>query len=208
VKAETQQAGAGRPAMRADARRNRALILEAAQAAFTEEGKLVPLDEIARRAGVGAGTVYRHFPSKEALFDAVFLNRIQKLADHANALADSGKAPANAFFEFLAHMVAEGRTKRDIVDAMSGAGIDVTAPTSPVSHDLRKAVRRLLESAQQAGEVRRDIGTNDIMALVAGVIIATQRQSGDDLLPERIFSVLTDGLRATGGAGQTARAVL
>lgn len=197
AEADPRQATPRRPAMRADARRNRTLILQAAQAAFTEEGKHVPLDEIARRAGVGPGTVYRHFASKEALFDAVFISRIQKLAEHARSLAGR-EDPERAFFDLLAHMVAESRNKRDLVDAMSGAGIDVTAPSSPASRELRDAVGALLERAQQAGAVRRDLRTTDIMALVAGIVIATQRQGGDPTMPNRIFSVLCDGLRATG----------
>lgn len=188
-----QQEQPARP-LRADARRNRALILQAAQEAFTEEGKLVPLDEIARRAGVGAGTVYRHFPSKEALFEAVFLLRIENLAARARAMV-SDTDPEQAFFDFLAHMVAEGWAKRDLVDAMSGAGIDVTAPTSPASHELRSAIGELLARAQAAGAVRADIGTADIMALVAGMIIATQRQGDNPVLQDRLFSVFCDGLR-------------
>lgn len=181
--------------MRADARRNRTLILQAAQEAFTEEGKLVPLDEIARRAGVGAGTVYRHFPSKESLFEAVFLARLENLAARARAMVTDDDAE-RAFFDFLAHMVAEGWAKRDLVDAMSGAGIDVTALTSPASHELRAAIGELLTRAQGVGAVRRDIGTADLMAVVAGMVIATQRQGDDPDLRERLFTVFCDGLRA------------
>src|SRR6266545_3604820 len=74
---------------RADAVRNRQRVLEAAKEAFAAEGLAVPLDEIARRAGVGAGTVYRHFPTKEALFEAVILDRVRKLVDYAESLADA-----------------------------------------------------------------------------------------------------------------------
>ncbi|MER7669912.1 TetR/AcrR family transcriptional regulator [Kitasatospora sp. NPDC096128] len=181
--------------MRADARRNRAKVLEAAQAAFTEEGKLVPLDEIARRAGVGAGTVYRHFATKEALYEAVFLRRVENLTAEARKLA-AAEEPPEAFYGFLAHMVEEGRTKRDLVDAMAGAGIDIAEPGTPASIELRAAIGALLTRAQAAGAVRGDIHTVDIMALVAGTIIATQRQQSDPDLPRRIFAVLCDGLRA------------
>jgi AcrR family transcriptional regulator len=180
--------------MRADALRNRARILQAAQEAFTEEGKLVPLDEIARRAGVGAGTVYRHFPTKEALFEAVFVSRVEQLAARARSMV-SDTDPERAFFDFLAHMVAEGWAKRDLVDAMGGAGIDVTAPASPASHELRSAIGELLGRAQAVGAVRDDVGTADIMAMIASMIIAAQRQSDDPVQHERLFSVFCDGLR-------------
>ena len=180
--------------MRADALRNRTRILQAAQEAFTEEGKLVPLDEIARRAGVGAGTVYRHFPTKEALFEVVFLSRVENLATRARTMV-SDTNPERAFFDFLAHMVAEGWAKRDLFDAMSGAGIDVTSPASPASHELRSAITELLVRAQAVGAVRKDVATADIMAMVAGMIIAAQRRSDDSALHERVFTVFRDGLR-------------
>jgi AcrR family transcriptional regulator len=183
-----------RAPMRADALRNRTRILQAAQEAFTEEGKLVPLDEIARRAGVGAGTVYRHFPTKEALFEAVFLSRVENLANRARAMV-SDTNPERAFFDFLAHMVAESWAKRDLVDAMSGAGIDVTSPDSPASRELRSAITELLVRAQAVGAVRKDVATADIMAMVAGMIIAAQRRSADPTLHDRVFTVFRDGLR-------------
>lgn len=180
--------------VRADARRNRVRVLEAAQEAFTEEGKLVTLQEIARRAGVGAGTVYRHFPSKEALFEAVLQQRVENLIAEAHALAGADD-PAAAFFRFLNHMVEEGRTKRDLIEAMAGEGIDTTSPTSPANSELREAITELLVRAQAAGAVRTDIGTPEIMALLAGTILAAQRP-GDPELPIRVFAVFTDGLRA------------
>src|SRR5260370_4133101 len=76
-------------AMRADARRNRARVLEVAQAVFATEGLAVPIDEIARRAGVGAGTVYRHFPTKEALFEAIVISRVERLTEEGGSLASA-----------------------------------------------------------------------------------------------------------------------
>lgn len=180
--------------VRADARRNRIRVLEAAQQAFTEEGKLVTLQEIARRAGVGAGTVYRHFPSKEDLFAAVLAQRVENLIAEAHTLTGA-EDPAAAFFAFLNHMVEEGRTKRDLIDAMASEGIDTTSPASPTNTELRSAITELLTRAQDAGAVRTDIGTPEIMALLAGTILAAQRP-GDPELPVRVFAVFTDGLRA------------
>jgi len=111
---------AGRP-LRADAARNREKVLSAAREAFAESGYGVPLDEIAARAGVGPGTVYRHFPAKEALFEAVVTVRVQDLVADARARADASD-PGRAFFGFLARITAESAAKRDLPDAISIAG--------------------------------------------------------------------------------------
>src|SRR5262245_60355099 len=95
--------GSGR-ALRADARRNRQRVLEVAFAVFAAEGLAVPVHEIARRAGLGTGTVSRHFPTKEALFQAVFLDRVERLADRARMLAEAGD-PGAAFVEFFSLLV-------------------------------------------------------------------------------------------------------
>ena len=96
--------------LRADARRNRDRVLEAARTAFAAEGSDVPLDEIARRAGVGAGTVYRHFATKEALFEAVVFDRIGELVEEARALSDDPD-PGRAFSSFVERLGREGARK-------------------------------------------------------------------------------------------------
>src|ERR1700730_19159475 len=108
---------ADRP-LRADAARNRESVLRAAGEAFAEPGYGVPLDEIAARAGVGPGTVYRHFPTKEALFEAVVTARVQDLVADARARADAAD-PGDAFFGFLARIAAESAAKRDLTAAIS-----------------------------------------------------------------------------------------
>src|SRR5258707_13088647 len=115
-----RSAGAARP-LRADARRNREKVLHAAREAFAASGLGVPLDEIAARAGVGPGTVYRHFPAKEALFEAVVTARITDLGTDARARADASD-PGEAFFGFLARIAGEGAAKRDLPDAISIPG--------------------------------------------------------------------------------------
>ncbi|QMU74100.1 helix-turn-helix transcriptional regulator [Streptacidiphilus sp. P02-A3a] len=188
--------------LRADARRNRARVLEAAQAAFATEGLSVPLDEIARRAGVGAGTVHRHFPSKEALFEAVMVNRLQQYIDSARELAASGR-PGAALFDFLSRMTEQAAMKKDLADALAGAGIDVSGATSAVTQELRDAIGTLLVQAQQAGTVRPDVGNAQLMALVAGVFLATRRSS-DPRFAEQVMTVVLDGLRTgapAAGAG-------
>src|ERR1700759_624054 len=113
------------PRLRADARRNREKVLHAARETFAESGYDVPLDEIARRAGVGAGTVYRHFPTKEALFSAVIESRMQAMVDDGHALLESAGS-GDALFTFLRTVVLQwGATDRGLVDALAGFGIDI-----------------------------------------------------------------------------------
>src|ERR1700739_4579745 len=124
---------------RADAVRNREKVLGAARDAFAESGYGVPLDEIAARAGVGPGTVYRHFPTKEALFEAVIAARLTDLV--ADARGRGGSAdPEAAFFGFLETVAVEAAAKRDLPDAIAIAG--------SLQSDLRAALEVLLQRAQ------------------------------------------------------------
>jgi AcrR family transcriptional regulator len=184
----------GRP-LRADARRNRDRVLEAARVAFAAEGASVPLDEIARRAGVGAGTVYRHFPTKEALFEAVVHDRFRQLTEDGRALSADAD-PGEALLRFIERLVTEAALKRYMIDALNGAGVDITAALAGVVGELRAETGRLLASAQQAGAVRDDIDISDLMALLSGMIQATQPRPGRSIEPRRAIAVLCDGLRA------------
>jgi AcrR family transcriptional regulator len=171
--------------LRADARRNRTKVLAAAQEAFAQDGMSVPLDEIARRAGVGAGTVYRHFPSKEALFEAVVADRVHRLLIHARDLAGAPD-PAAAFFDYLAMLAGEVAVKRDLADALS-------APPQAVDQ-LREALETLLSNAQQAGAVRPDITVTELLALLKGTAIALVN-AGPAITIDTVFAVIADGLR-------------
>lgn len=180
--------------MRADARRNRARVLEAAQEAFASVGLQVGLDEIARRAGVGAGTVYRHFPTKEALFDAVILDRAQRLVDRAEALADAPE-PGEAFFELISGMHRESAAKRDLIDAVAGIGVDITANLTEVNRGLWAAVEALLRRAQGSGVVRPDVDITLIKVLLRAVFIANDGVGGGPDEADGVMAVICDGLR-------------
>jgi AcrR family transcriptional regulator len=182
--------------LRADARRNRDRLLEAAKAAFAAEGLSAPLDEIARRAGVGPGTLYRHFPAKEALFEAVLHDRIQRLADEARALRSAPDAGA-ALLGFIDSLIAEAGLKRDLVEALASVGADLNASLAETGAQLRSEIHYLLVRAQRGGAIRDDIGIADLMAIIAGMLFALQRRSGDQADPSRAVAVLRDGLRAT-----------
>jgi AcrR family transcriptional regulator len=181
--------------MRADARRNRERLLAVARTGFAAEGLSLPLDEIARRAGVGPGTLYRHFPTKEALFEAVVQDRLQRLADDARALRGAPDAGA-ALLGFIDRLIEEAAPKRDLVDALASAGSDVTAAVAAIAADLRSEVGQLLARAQRSGAIRPDLGIADLMALISGVLHALRAGPGDRADPQRALAVLHDGLRA------------
>jgi len=184
---QTADAAAGRP-LRADAARNRERVLQAAREAFAESGYGVPLDEIAARAGVGPGTVYRHFPAKEALFEAVVTARITDLVADARARAEAAD-PGEAFFGFLARIADESAAKRDLPDAISIAG--------SLREDLFAALDLLLRRAQRAGAVRAEVRTADLIVLFKGMF-AGLAGSTDRAQREVVFAVLADGLRPRG----------
>jgi AcrR family transcriptional regulator len=184
--------------VRADARRNRALILDAAEAVFAEQGLGVPVDEIARRAGVGTGTLYRHFPTKEALFEAVVVDHMLSLAGEAAALSDS-EHPGDALFDFLGRMVREGSSKRNLIDALTGAGIDFKETAACPKAQMEEAVQKLLTQAQSAGEVRPDVSLPDLIGLVMGACSFAGDHSGCS--SERMLAVVCDGLRLPAPSG-------
>lgn len=177
---------------RADGRRNQARVLEVAFAAFAAHGASVSVREIARLAGVSTGTVSRHFPTKEALFRAVVLDRVGRLVGRAEELA-AREGPEDAFFTFFALLVTEGAADHSVADALSGAGFDLEAAASAVAHDFSAALAGLLERAQRAGAVRGDVDTADVKALVAGCLA---RGSAEDGAQQRMIDIAAAGLRA------------
>ncbi len=181
--------------LRSDARRNRERLLEAARAAFAADGLSVPLDEIARRAGVGPGTLYRHFPAKEALFEAVLQDRLQRLADEARALRDQPD-PGEALLGFIDRLVAEGALKKDLVDALASAGTEISAGLAKTGAQIRAAIHDLLVRAQASGTIRDDIDVDDLMTIVASMLFALRRRPAQAADPRRAVAVLRDGLRA------------
>lgn len=185
-------------ALRADARRNRDLILRAADEAFAEEGLAVPVDEIARRAGVGAGTLYRHFPTKEALFEAVLISHMDAIAARGRELAGHEDA-GQALFEFLSLLAEESATKKNLIDALAGAGIDVKERASDSKHAVEEAFTTLLTRAQEGGYIRTDVTVPDLFALVVGTC-AMANQSASGASQARMMAVVFDGMKAPGSA--------
>lgn len=183
--------------LRADAQRNRARILEAAEAVFAVEGIEVPVDLIADKAGVGVGTLYRHFPTKEKLCEAVLLDRLAALTVDARALAEA-EDPVAAFFGFLEHVVEEGAAKRDLLVAVMGAAVEFEASSTAVKDDLRDAIGVLLKRAQDVGAVRSDVSPAMVVSLVGATCQATTHVDTPPACD--LLGIVCDGLRA--GAGQ------
>ena len=183
---------ADRP-LRADARRNRTRLLDVAREVFAAEGLAVPIDEIARRAGVGIGTVYRHFPTKQALFEAIVLDRVERLTTAAaTASADARTDPGEAFFTYLRCMIEAGAVDKAVHDTLAEAGGIDRAALTAASHNLLAALGDLLTRAQHAGAVRTDIDAADLKAIMTGSLAMLRSATGH---PDRIITVISDGLR-------------
>jgi AcrR family transcriptional regulator len=181
------------PVSRADARRNRALVLAAAQQAFGELGLSVSLAEIARRAGVGAGTVYRHFPTKSDLLEAVMQQRVDRLARLAADHLDAPDAGA-AFFAVCTEVIASTPGNQQLCDVVQSDDGWPRALIKSAGARFHRALEALLVAAQQDGAVRADITISDVLDIfTAGVAI--QRRQRPDRALVRGAALVLDALR-------------
>ncbi len=192
--------------LRADARRNRKAVVEAADALFQQRGLAVGMDDIAAAARVGVGTLYRHFPTKEALFSAVVLHQLGQLVDLAHTLTESAD-PCEAFFTFVATMIEEGSARKDLFEALARAGIDLSAEATDLKEAFLEAIGRLATRAAGAGCIRDDLSTPELLSLLVGTCMAVGELGGDRGTCQRMVAVVSDGLRAhakgrPGGIGQ------
>jgi AcrR family transcriptional regulator len=181
---------------RADAVRNRQRVLETADKVFAAEGMGVPIDEIARRAGVGPGTLYRHFPTKDALFMAIAISRINASIAEARRLAERAD-PGVALFDYLRGLGAQFQARRDLIEVLAAGGQSLHDAHPKLARDLNSAMRALLTRAQTAGAVRNDVTVDDVMSLVIGVYGAPTPFGRDPEGANRRLAVVFDGLRAT-----------
>jgi AcrR family transcriptional regulator len=178
--------------LRADARRNRARVLEVAQEVFEVEGMAVPIDEIARRAGLGVGTLYRHFPTKEALLEAIIIDRVEQLAAEATALADA-EDPGAAFFDFFGTMVQKVVLNKAVGEVLSTElGRDLATLSTTAKDLLRQAQDHLLKRAQEAGAVRADLTGDDLKAMMVGIVTAERFAGGE---PGKLAHIMLESLR-------------
>lgn len=185
--------------MRADARRNHERLLKVAAEAFAEHGESASLDEIAKRAGVGSGTLYRHFPTRRALLEAAYLGRIEAIAARAAVLADA-LPPGQALLEWLNELAAGMIRVRGLKALLGSAVTDGGSPVATVCGDaVKAAAARLVAAAQREGTLRRDVEPVEVLRLAHGVATASELADGEGRAIRRYLSLLTEGLRP--GAG-------
>jgi len=180
--------------MRADAVKNRRRILEVAEAVFATEGVSVPIDTVAERAGVGVGTLYRHFPTKETLFEAIVMLRLQELIDSATAHSADAD-PADALFAFLREFARQASAKRDLFEALNSAGFDIKSQCSEMVEQMKRCIEHLRQRAVDSGAVRSDVSTEEMIGLLSGACQAVSHGSPGDLDVQRMVEVVFDGLR-------------
>ncbi|RJK94318.1 TetR/AcrR family transcriptional regulator [Vallicoccus soli] len=193
---------AARP-LRADARRNRERLLRVAVRALSQPGRDVPLEDIAREAGVGIGTLYRHFPTREALVEAAYRDEVERLAAAAGELL-AEHPPDVALRHWMDRFVDYMTTKRGMADALRAVVAGGGDPYAVSRERLHAAVEQILGAAAAAGALRADVGPEDVLKAVSGVSLVT----GDPASPGapgspaqreqagRLLDLLLDGLRA------------
>jgi AcrR family transcriptional regulator len=181
-------------AQRADARANRVRILDGAEEVFGTGGESASTEEVARLAGVGIGTVFRHFPTKAALLEAVLTRRFDRLREQAEALLNAAD-PGQAFFDFFRYLVADAPAKIGISEALLDVGGD-GGEAARASHELRRAFGALLQRAQQAGAIRDDVELPEVYALLVGVSRAAAREHPGEQVTARMLTIVFDGLAA------------
>jgi AcrR family transcriptional regulator len=196
VAIEVQSGTAAPRAVRADAVKNRQRILDAAEATFASDGLATPVDTVAERAGVGVGTLYRHFPTKEALFEAIVMTRLEVLVEAARTAVEAPD-PTDALFAFLRHFANEAAAKHDLFDAMSAAGFDIKSRCAETVDELKRAVDQLVARAKTAGTVRTDVGAEEIIGLIVGACQSARQSGYDAAASERMIDIICAGIRTS-----------
>ncbi|MEU6772959.1 helix-turn-helix domain-containing protein [Streptomyces sp. NPDC046759] len=187
--------------MRADARRNYERLLQVAAEAFAEHGENASLDDIAKRAGVGSGTLYRHFPTRQDLLEAAYMDRIQAMAARAGELA-AQLPPGEALMEWLDEVCVGTIQVRGLKALLGSAVTDGSSVAGAACGTfVQDAARRLVEAAQREGSLRPDVEPIEVLRLAHGVASASELADGQGRQIRRYLSLVTEGLRPGGTAG-------
>jgi AcrR family transcriptional regulator len=180
--------------MRADARRNYEKLLDVADAAFDEHGAGASLEEIARRAGVSIATLYRHFPERQDLLEAVFLRIADSLRDEAVALLDAEDS-LEAFLTWLRSHLESGACGRGLAASVMSAKLQEGTDVNTSCHQMKQAGAELLARAQAAGQVRQGVDLGDLLLVVHGIVLVNEQVPTTADRPQRMLAVVVDGLR-------------
>jgi AcrR family transcriptional regulator len=185
-------------ALRADARRNVERLIEAARDAFATLGPTAPLDDIARAAGVGSGTLYRHFPNRIALMEAVYRANVERLCAEGERLAAT-EPPAQALLDWLRGFVTVVAEKRGLAAALTEEGR--TSELFAQCHSMINATgARLVERAKAAGALRDDVALGDVLKMAKAFALAAETSPEGPALAERLLVLSMDGLRPRTGS--------
>jgi AcrR family transcriptional regulator len=187
----TDQAASARP-MRADACRNRARLVEAARAEFAARGSQATVEEIAKKADVGVGTLYRHFPRRIDIVEAVYLQDVDELVAHAGTLSDTAD-PWDGLVEWLEAFVRYAQAKRTFLTELHEAFEKSPDLALQSREKIAAAAGTVLKRAQAAGVARPDLDQNDLMQLVGGMCMA---RNGTLEQNQRLLTLVLDGIRA------------
>ena len=187
--------------LRADARRNRDALLVVAAAQFAEQGAEAPLDEIARRAGVGIGTLYRHFPTREALIADVYRREVDLLCSGVDELLAT--LPADeALAEWMRRFVGYVATKRGLAVALKSMVNDNSELFAQSRTHINESMARLVHAAVEAGLVRADADPEDVLRGMSGFCLFSE-QAGWQEQAQRLVTLLVDGLRFGAASSST-----
>jgi AcrR family transcriptional regulator len=181
--------------LRADARRNRDRLVAVARAAFTAADDTVPLEDIARGAGLGIGTLYRHFPTREALVEAVYAAELDDITLSAPALLDElpPDIALRAWMDRYAQFVA---VKRGMVDTLRAGWASGRLATPTTRERITAAIGTMLTAGAQAGSLRTDVDPDDVTAILLGVFLSTATGSTPEQTA-RLLDLIVDALRPT-----------
>ncbi|MET8742058.1 helix-turn-helix domain-containing protein [Streptomyces sp. NPDC004728] len=180
--------------MRADARRNYDRLLSEARTAFAEHGTDASLEDIARRAGVGIGTLYRHFPNRHALMNAVFQEAVTSLITRSRELAGA-EQPCRALVEWLSAIITHAGEYRGLAQALMSTSRDENSALAQCNVPLREAGTVLLGRAQASGAVRSEVSIDDLLQLTNAIALAAEQSPEDPELAERLLMLTLQGLK-------------